>query len=113
MFAGRRLLLLLPLFLWSGKGVDLCVEQDRPAIVLYYTNYCPYSRQVLNYLKQNHKTLPMKNVADDPEAKGDLKRVGGRLEVPCLVIDGKAYYTADTVIDWLSGHLDELENAPK
>ncbi len=113
MFSRTWLLLLLPLFLWSGDRPEMPQDREKPALLLYYTTYCPYSRQVLIYLQQNNKTLPMKNVAEDPEAKSDLKREGGKLEVPCLMIDGKAYYSSETIINWLSVHMDELENAPK
>ncbi len=93
-----------------AEEVQHSVTQQTPAAVLYYTHYCPYSRQVLNYLKQIHKTVPMKNVAENPEAKMELKTLGGRLEVPCLILNGEALYNSDTIIDWMARHQDELEH---
>ena len=84
--------------------------QERPSLMLYYSNYCPYSQKVLHYLKKIHKTVPMKNVMDDPQYKKELSEIGDQLLVPCLVIDGKAVYDADAIIDWLSKHQDQLDS---
>ena len=61
-----------------------------PAFTLYYAPYCPYSREVLAYLNKIQKKIPMKNVKQDPTAKEELKRLGGVLEVPCLMIGDQA-----------------------
>lgn len=84
--------------------------QEKPSLVLYYSSYCPYSQKVLRYLKKIHKTVPMKDVVDNPQNKEELSRAGDQLLVPCLVIDGKALYDADAIIDWLSKHQDQLES---
>ncbi|GEM_PF-1501740 len=90
----------------------LCPISEKHDLLLYYTTYCPFSQKVLKYLKKVHKQLPMKNLADDPFAKEELKKIGGKMQVPCLVIDGKALYEANEIILWLSKHQDELGNRP-
>lgn len=89
-----------------------CPVQEQHALLLYYTPGCPYCQKVLKYLKKIHKQLPMINLKENPEAKADLLKVGGKLQVPCLVIDGVAMYESDAIIEWLSQHQDELENTP-
>jgi glutaredoxin 3 len=86
-------------------------REEKPSLVLYYTSYCPYSRKVLSYLKQANKQLPMKDLADDPSAKEELKKAGGKMQVPCLVIDNQAMYGSGEIIQWLSLHLDALESS--
>lgn len=86
-----------------------CATSEKHELVLYYTTYCPYSQRVLKYLKKIHKQLPMKNLANDPQAKDELRRVGGKMQVPCLVVDGTALYESNAIIDWLSKHQDELD----
>lgn len=81
----------------------------KPQLTLYYTSYCPYSQKVLSYLEQIHKSVPMKNVESSRRAKDELRAVGGKLQVPCLVIDGKALYESDAIIQWLSEHKDLLD----
>lgn len=83
--------------------------QEKPQIVLYYTPTCPYSKRVLEYLKLIHKTVKMKNLENDFEAKAELKEIGGKLQVPCLVINGKALYESEDIVKWLSEHQNLLE----
>jgi glutaredoxin len=106
------------LLLWPAAASILRAEttqealevQKKPSLVLYYSSYCPYSQKVLRYLQKIHKTVPMKDVNDNPQYKEELARAGGQLLVPCLVIGGKGVYDADTIIEWLSSHQNLLEN---
>lgn len=89
------------------------IIQEKPDLTLYYTTHCPYSRKVLRYLQEIHRTIPMKNVEKNPQSKGELLKMGGILQVPCLIVNEEAIYYADPIIDWLSAHqglLDPLEN---
>lgn len=92
------------------ESISNCANIEKHNLVLYYTTYCPYSQKVLKYLNKIHKQLPMKNLANDPLAKEELKKVGGKMQVPCLVIDGTAMYESNEIIHWLSLHQDELKS---
>lgn len=70
-------------------------------LALYYTPTCPYCVKVLGYLEQEGITLPMKNVFSSAEERQELINVGGKSQVPCLFIDGKALYESDDIICWL------------
>jgi glutaredoxin 3 len=113
MYCCATLLLVLstnPILPTNHPQTDLISSrQEKPALTLYYTSYCPYSRKVLGYLKQVNKQLPMKDLASDPSAKEELKKVGGKMQVPCLVIDNQAIYESGEIIQWLSQHLSSLE----
>ncbi|MBS0620483.1 MAG: glutaredoxin [Verrucomicrobia bacterium] len=85
------------------------VQQEKPHLVLYYTKQCPYSQKVLRYLKQVHKKVDLVNVENNPQGKLTLKNQGGKMQVPCLFIDGKPLYESDEIITWLSNHLDQLD----
>lgn len=87
------------------------VAVAKPVLVLYYSSYCSYSQKVLHYLEQIHKTVPMKNVIDNVGAKEELRKYGGIMKVPCLLIDGKPLYESDRIIQWLSQHQDDLDPA--
>jgi len=76
-------------------------------LTLYYSPYCPYSKQVLSHLKRMDKQVPLKNVMQDPQAKEELKNCG-RLEVPCLLINGQPLYNSDAIIEWLDDHISEF-----
>jgi glutathione S-transferase len=83
----------------------LCTyANEKPSLILYYAPYCPYSQQVLVHLQKMRKSISLKNVKTDAKAKEELKKIGGILEVPCLVIDNYALYKSDAIIDWLNEH---------
>ncbi|MCX6990887.1 MAG: glutaredoxin [Chlamydiae bacterium] len=85
--------------------------QEKIELMLFYSPWCPYCQKVLSYLTQIHKSVPMRNIQNDPAGKEILKNQGGELQVPCLFIDGKALYESDDIIQWLSMHKDSLSGA--
>ncbi len=102
-------LILYPL---ASAQAPSTIEAAKPhvySIALYYSPRCPYSKKVLDYLNQAHLSIPLKNVTIDPQAKEELKSVGGFLTVPCLIVDGNPIYEVSNIIDWLSTHQEELE----
>ena len=79
---------------------------ERPELTLYYRPGCPYVKRVLNALKNMGKTIPMKNIQADPEAYRELVQVGGKAQVPCLFINGRAKYESSAIIRWLQENQD-------
>lgn len=70
-------------------------------LVLYYSPHCPYCRKVMGFMNQNGINISLKDTVGYTENKQELLRIGGKTQVPCLVIDGKALYESDDIIDWL------------
>lgn len=70
-------------------------------IVLYYSPNCPHSKKVLETLDEMHADITKKDVTQDKEAKEELRTKGGKMMVPCLIIDGKPIYNDDPIINWL------------
>ena len=97
----------------TPSHAEVSAFQEKPSLVLYYSSHCPYSQKVLRYLQKIDKTIPMKNVIDNPQYKKELSQAGDQLLVPCLVINGKAIYDADLIIEWLSSHQEQLESIHK
>jgi len=75
-------------------------------LTLYYFNECPYCQKVLSYLKQAGKTVEMRNTRESAAFKDELKQQGGKTQVPCLMIDGKALYESDDIIEWFQENLE-------
>ena len=84
----------------------LLVNDEPPKLMLYYSGHCVYSKKVLNYLHQTHRKIPMKDVYEDPDGKSELKKWGGKMIVPCLIVDGKPIYDSNAIIAWLKEHQD-------
>ena len=76
----------------SGKMVQL---------TLYYIPNCPHCQKVFNFMKQNGISVHIKNRDTSPEIRSELIQAGGQPQVPCLVVDGKALYESDDIIEWL------------
>ncbi len=52
--------------------------------------------------------MPLKDVVYDPQAKEELREKGGKMQVPCLLIDAYPLYESDEIIRWFSEHQDCL-----
>ena len=72
---------------------------------LYISPTCPYCRKVVDFMKQHRISIPLVDRDFSPEHKQALLDVGGKTQVPCLIIDGKAMYESDDIIDWLKKEL--------
>lgn len=68
---------------------------------LYYRPMCPFCRKVLSFTEENNVSLELKDISGNPEANEELMSIGGKTQVPCLVIDGKPLYESDDIIQWL------------
>ncbi len=77
-------------------------------LTLYIRPFCPYCRKVTDFLEEHDLRLPMKDISASPEARAELVRLGGKSQVPCLLIDGEALYESDEIIHWLANRADAL-----
>ncbi|MCI9129473.1 MAG: glutaredoxin [Eggerthellaceae bacterium] len=73
-----------------------------PNIVLYFKPTCPYCTKVLAYMQEQDIACDMKDTLD-PANADELIRIGGKRQVPCLVIDGQAMYESNDIIQYLHG----------
>lgn len=74
-------------------------------LLLYHFQACPYCDKVRRFLASVSLDVPMKDILLDPQAKWELMDVGGKAQVPCLVIDGVALYESDDIILWIKENL--------
>ena len=70
-------------------------------LTLYHYDGCPYCQRVKDFMKQNKISLSLKDIHQDPSARAELATIGGKSQVPCLVIDGKALCESMDIIEWL------------
>ena len=72
------------------------------ALQLYKKDSCPYCQKVMAYIKEAGRTdIEMMDILEDEENLRRLIEVGGKKQVPCLFIDGKALYESDDIIAYL------------
>lgn len=67
---------------------------------LFYKPTCPFCHKVLNFMQQNGISLPLVDTLDG-DNREKLIALGGKAQVPCLIINGKALYESDDIIAFL------------
>lgn len=85
------------------------MSEQATTYTLYIKTGCPYCRKVMDFMNEHDIALPTMNLVEWPTAKEELVNIGGKLQVPCLVIDGKALYESDDIIAYMQDHLKELQ----
>ncbi len=71
-----------------------------PRLTLYHSMSCPYCAKVRDYLSQQGINIPMKDIHALAGAREELITIGGKGQVPCLGIDGKALYESLDILEW-------------
>lgn len=74
-------------------------------LALYYRPTCPFCIKVLDFMDRQDVTIPLIDISQDRDAAATLIEVGGKQQVPCLFIDGKALYESSDIIPWIDEHL--------
>ncbi len=72
-----------------------------PQMTLYHFDGCPYCARVRDFMTAKNIRIPMKDIHKNSEFRDELLKIGGKSQVPCLVIDGKALYESLDIINWL------------
>ena len=73
---------------------------------LYYKKSCPFCQKVLRFMDEHKITMDTRDTRQ-PGYQNDLVRIGGKKQVPCLVINGKALYESDDIIAYLKENFVE------
>lgn len=69
---------------------------------LYVKPGCPYCVKVDRFLDQAGITMEHRSVLEGSNAE-ELRALGGKVQSPCLVVDGKPMYESDDIIAYLRG----------
>jgi glutaredoxin len=75
-------------------------------LTLYHFRGCPYCQRVKDYLAKEGINVPMKDIHENPAFREELIKIGGKPQVPCLIIDGKSLYESSDIINWFKKQND-------
>jgi glutathione S-transferase len=78
-----------------------------PELTLYHFPACPFCQMVFDCLDRLNLEIPMRDILTEAGARDDLVEIGGKGQVPCLVIDGQPMYESADIIRWLEDHSNE------
>ncbi|WP_425538391.1 glutaredoxin family protein [Microaceticoccus formicicus] len=76
-----------------------------PKLELYIKPTCPYCMKVVRFLEKNNLDIPLLNIDEDNKYRETLESVGGKVQVPCLFVDGKPMYESSDIISYLKDTL--------
>ena len=72
---------------------------------LYMFDTCPYCRRVMNEIEAQGRTdVEFRDIRKSEDDRKALMEIGGKSQVPCLVIDGKPLYESMDIIEWLKAN---------
>lgn len=83
----------------------LSMSTNNTELTLYHFESCPYCARVRRFLNEHTITIPEKDILKDPNARNELIKIGGKSQVPCLVINGNALYESLDIIEWVNENL--------
>lgn len=72
---------------------------DKP--ILYSKKGCKWCEKVFSEVKNLSALVEIRD-ASDPEHAKELIRIGGKYQVPCLVVNKKALYESSCIIEHLN-----------
>lgn len=79
--------------------------RDTSKLELYYRNFCGYSRKVLDYMEEHNISMTTHCLQTEEGAEQRLVELGGKAQVPCLIIDGQPLYESDDIIAYLAANV--------
>src|SRR5690349_3207762 len=65
------------------------IYSDELKLDLYYKVGCPYCQKVIRYLNRTGIAINFKDIKRDLGLREELMEIGGKTQVPCLVINGE------------------------
>jgi glutaredoxin len=77
------------------------------AVQLYHRWNCPYSARVREFI-ESHGLKPQVEYVEIEEVRGaedKLQDLTGRVQVPCLVINGTPMLESRGILEWLKSYL--------
>jgi len=72
---------------------------------LFMFDTCPFCNRVMRFISNTGRTdVTYHDIRKSPEARERLLAIGGKEQVPCLLIDGEPLYESLDIINWLNEH---------
>jgi len=72
---------------------------------LFMFDTCPFCKKVINYIESSGRDdIEYHNIHENKADEERLLAVGGKIQVPCLFIDGKPMYESNDIIEWLKAN---------
>lgn len=74
-------------------------------LLLYGYDACPFCARVRMATKNLGLSIPMRDTLREPGAREELRNIGGKTQVPCLLINGAPLYESADIIRFLENEV--------
>ena len=88
-----------------GSSTAIAAPKTEVKLELMYREHCPYCKKVFSHFLDLKKHVRLRELSQDEDALIKLKKLGGKTQVPCLMIDDELLYESDLIIKWLKTNL--------
>jgi glutaredoxin 3 len=68
---------------------------------LFYFESCPFCQKVLRFMEGKNYNIILKDIHSADKYRDELDGIIGKIQVPCLVIDGTPMLESDDIITFL------------
>jgi len=82
-------------------------------LILYKFDACPFCRRVMKKVKELQLNIEYKDTKNSPQNRQDLYQIGGKTQVPCLLINGQPLYESKDINHALQIYADRLSSPSK
>ena len=72
---------------------------------LYVKEGCPFCARVDRFLDNTGTTIEHRSILEGTNRE-DLVALGGKAQVPCLVVDGKPMYESMDIVNYINGLIE-------
>lgn len=72
---------------------------------LYIRPTCPFCKKVLRFMGRAGIEVPLHDIDANEDDRLFLEREGGKVQVPCLFIDGEPMYESMDIVRWMASEL--------
>lgn len=70
-------------------------------LTLYVMPGCPFCERVTDYIDQENLDVDIVDIFEDRAGLRHLRKVGGKIQCPCLFIDDEPLYESVAIMDYL------------
>lgn len=72
---------------------------------LFSMEDCPFCQKVIGHMKKKDINIEIADINEDPKNREELKRIGGKIQVPMLLIDEEPLYESVDIIEWFNTNI--------
>lgn len=72
---------------------------------LFSMEECPFCQKVIKHIEKKNIDVEIADIKEDPKNREELKKIGGKVQVPMLLIDEDPLYESVDIIEWFNTNI--------